>query len=78
MALLEKKRPILEAQAKERIKAGKADPTANLPEGPKRGEVRDQLATEAGVSGKTYDALLKGMISPPTCASYSKNAIILG
>lgn len=57
---MEAKRPILRKQAEDRMKAGKSNPPVNLPEGSNtvsKGEVREQLATEAGVSGKTYDNL---------------------
>jgi DNA modification methylase len=53
--LTERKRGILEAQAKTRMLAG-CHPPINLSEGSK-GEVRNQLAAQVGVSGMTYDAL---------------------
>jgi len=61
VALLEAKRPILEEQAKERqvanLKQGDKSPnTLNLAERGK-GEVRDQLAAEAGASKMTYTNL---------------------
>ncbi|NLG18825.1 MAG: hypothetical protein GX556_15985 [Fibrobacter sp.] len=61
VALLEAKRPILEKQAKERqvanLKQGDKSPdTLNFAERGK-GEVRDQLAAEAGVSKMTYTNL---------------------
>lgn len=57
VVLIEKKRSILERQAKTRMLAGKTDPTQNFAEGSNRGEVRQQLAREAGVSHPTYEAL---------------------
>ena len=44
---------IYERQAKERMLAGKADPTANLPEG--KGDARDAAGKAFGVSGKSVD-----------------------
>lgn len=64
VALLEAKRPILEKQARERQKATQAKPgeqvgqvPLNLAEPKSKGEVRDQLAAEAGVSKMTYTNL---------------------
>jgi len=62
VALVELKRHVEKRLAEARMKAGKKinelDPQVNLPEGSK-GQVRDKLASEAGVSGRTYDRLVK-------------------
>jgi ParB family chromosome partitioning protein len=56
--LLERKREILAAQAKERQVRKPADSVVeNLP--PQTDKTRDAIAAEIGVSGKTYDALRK-------------------
>jgi hypothetical protein len=58
VALLEKKRPILEAQAKER-QGARTDIVPNLALSTRPAKVRDQLAKEAGVSHGTYDKLVR-------------------
>jgi hypothetical protein len=57
--LLERKRAILERQARERMLEGnnQYSPVENLPQPETAGKVRDQLAKEIGISGKTYAAL---------------------
>ena len=60
VALLEQKRPILERQAKERQRMSEGPGQkglVNLPNLSQKTHVRDQLAAEAGVSGRTYDHL---------------------
>ena len=62
VALLEAKRPILERQARERQKAclkqgDKYPVPENLPERGTPGETREKLASEIGISGKTYSQL---------------------
>jgi ParB-like chromosome segregation protein Spo0J len=62
VALLEAKRPILEKQARERQKAclkqgDKYPVPENLPERGTPGETREKLASEIGISGKTYSQL---------------------
>lgn len=55
--LVEHKRGIIEAKARERMLAGKGvgNPVSNLTQG--IGKTRDKLAAEAGVSMNTYEAL---------------------
>lgn len=59
--LLERKRPLLEAQAKERLKTNTGgtnpQPVPNLAQADPKPRVRDQLAQEAGVSKMVYSAL---------------------
>jgi hypothetical protein len=55
--LAERKREMLEKRARER-QGTRTDIKENLPESD-RGQVRDQLAEQVGVSGKTYDAMVK-------------------
>jgi len=63
VALLEAKRPLLAKQARERQRAGGTlavrQGLVNLPNPENKVHVRDQLASEAGMSGKTYDSLRK-------------------
>jgi hypothetical protein len=58
--MAEKRRAILAKLAKERMEAGKNQhsPKENFPEG-STGQTRDALGASIGVSGKTYDALVK-------------------
>lgn len=57
--LLERKREIRAKQAKERMEKGinQYSPVENLPQA--KDKTRDAIASEIGVSGKTYDALRK-------------------
>jgi len=59
---VERKREILEREAKERQanSTGGSNPQLkeNFPE-PETGQVRDKLAAAIGVSGKTYESMVK-------------------
>jgi hypothetical protein len=65
VALVELKRPLLEARAKERQIASGGDKRAVVKNftqplnNAEKGKTRDKLASEAGVSGPTYDRLKK-------------------